>query len=76
MACGTPVVHTDYYPGTAENSWKANSPQAEDVVTALEQLLTTPHADVMQKISNARKTIEEELSWNRVAMSFICQFES
>jgi glycosyltransferase involved in cell wall biosynthesis len=76
MACGTPVVHTDYYPGTAENSWKANSPNAEDVATALEQLLATPYADMMKKISNARKTVEEKLSWDSVAMSFIYQFES
>jgi glycosyltransferase involved in cell wall biosynthesis len=76
MACGTPVVHTDYYPGTLENSWRANSSTVEDLVGALEVLLSTPYQELRDKVANARKTVEENLSWGNVAKSFIYQFKS
>jgi glycosyltransferase involved in cell wall biosynthesis len=71
MACGTPVVHTDYYPGNEDNSWVAKSSELESVIQALDDFLATPNDCRKEKIRLARKTIEEHLSWEKVANSFI-----
>lgn len=74
MACGVPVVHTDYYPGNKTNSWLAKSPSIDDVTVALEELLSTSNFELNQRTLSARKIIEEHLSWENVAEKFISNF--
>lgn len=70
MASGTPVVHTDYYPGTDENSWPADGVDAPSIANRLQALLNTPQEIRDAKIKAARRLIENELSWDAVAKKF------
>lgn len=74
MASGVPVVQTQYYPGDENNSWPAKSSSIDDVVIALENLLGSSPMEIAKKIDLARKTVEDELSWDRVALRFLNEF--
>lgn len=71
MACGTPVIHTDYYPGNESNSWVAKSSDVGSVIDAVEGFFATSRDNKIEKIRIARKTIEDHLSWEKVANSFL-----
>lgn len=74
MACGTPVIHTDYFPGDKSNSWVAESSSLDAVIAALEDFLKSSSEIRLKKIFAARKKIEENLSWDSVAQNFIGRF--
>lgn len=74
MASGTIVVHTGYFPGTTENSWKASGTSVEAVTAAIRQALNAPYEDCIAKSTAARTMIEEKLGWNAVARRFLSCF--
>ena len=69
MACGTPVVHTGYYPGTSENSWIATPSDAQSLADTVDKL----SRDEMKfkKIDLANIFVKESLSWNKIAGRFL-----
>ena len=70
MASGTPVVHTDYYPGNASNSWVARDPSREAVADAIQDMLEASKTERVARVASARAMIERELAWDAVAERF------
>lgn len=76
MASGTPVVHTDYYPGSYQNSWVSKTPSKNDVFEAMCDFINASNNEINRKRIMAREFIESELAWHMIAKKFITIFES
>jgi glycosyltransferase involved in cell wall biosynthesis len=70
MASGTPVVHTDYYPGDASNSWIAKDASCEEVAVAIQAVLQASKAERAVRVAAARAAIERDLAWDAIAERF------
>jgi glycosyltransferase involved in cell wall biosynthesis len=70
MASGTPVVHTDYYPGDASNSWIAEDASCEGVAAAMRDMLRASKAERAERVATARAVIERDLAWDAIAERF------
>jgi len=74
MASGTPVVHTNYYPGDEKNSWPVERSSVESVSDALQKFLSSSPEIIREKIINARKLIEQEFDWQIIGRRFLSMF--
>lgn len=70
MASGTPVVHTDYYPGNASNSWIAKNTSCNAVADAIQDLLGASETERAGRVASARAVVERDLAWDAVAKQF------
>lgn len=73
MACGTPVVHTGYYPGNSDNSWPAAPRSPAALVGAVNELLSDPEREA--KIQCAEALVRDTLAWPAVARAFLDMVE-
>lgn len=69
MACGTPVVHTDYFPGTLENSWVVAPGSPDALVDGVFSLMADDR--VAEKVLAGRKFVEGHLTWRTVASTML-----
>lgn len=76
MASGVPVVHTGYYPGSADNSWIAEQSSTASVAEALGRLLNSSESEIVEKTDRARALIERELEWGMVGRRFLAAFSA
>ncbi|MAQ36042.1 MAG: hypothetical protein CMO21_02295 [Thioclava sp.] len=74
MACGTPVVHTSYYPGKWDNSWEAEDTSVEAVSAAIQKVISAPLEERIARSTTARKYVEKTLGWDPVAQRFLKHF--
>lgn len=74
MASGTPVVHTDYYPGDASNSWIAKDTSCEGVAAVMQEMLGASKAERATRVATARAVIERDLAWDAIAERFARHF--
>ncbi|MFY9810954.1 glycosyltransferase family 4 protein [Aquabacterium sp.] len=70
MASGTPVIHTGYCPGDTNNSWPASDTSATSIANATTDLIYASEDEIKRRVTNARKEIEGNFSWNVVAQQF------
>lgn len=65
MACGTPVVHTGYFPGNPDNSWVVAPEDPQALVEGVNEVMAckTP----VTKTKNGLQFVSENLAWDSVA---------
>lgn len=69
MACGIPVVHTDYFPGNSKNSWVV---EPGDPDALAEGVLTALNSETREiKAMAALKFVRANLTWNIVASKML-----
>ncbi len=76
MASGTPVVQTDYFPGTADNTWLASKPDAQTVGKAIQACLEASEEERKAKVEKARQRVEQDLGWDVIGKTFASYFSS
>lgn len=74
MACGTPVITTDYLPATDETSWRVPIKNSAAIAEAILKVRDTPHDELRRKLDIAWQSTFP-FHWARIADKFIAQFE-
>lgn len=69
MASCTPVVHTGFFPGNAENSYLASPADARSIADKVIEALDDEH--LTEKVARARAFVETHLRWDAIADRFI-----
>ncbi|PHQ98798.1 MAG: hypothetical protein COB39_07470 [Marinosulfonomonas sp.] len=74
MACGTPVVHTGYFPGNPDNSWLVAPENAQALVEGVNEVMAckTPAT----KTQNGLQFVSENLAWGKVATQMLDIFDA
>lgn len=71
LACGTPVIHAGYSPGTLDNSWIA----AGGTARALADAVVSYDPDLAaSKVAQGLRDVEV-LTWAKVSKRFACELE-
>lgn len=73
MACKIPVITTGYYPSSAENSWKIETKNADDIVNKVVEVMNNPSV-VKQKSEIAYSQIGQ-FSWDAVSNKMLTYFK-
>jgi glycosyltransferase involved in cell wall biosynthesis len=70
IACGTPVLHTGYLPGSDLNSWQCESRSALSIKNKIEEFVKTDSHIIREKVNIGLADISK-LSWHHVSKRFI-----
>lgn len=72
LACGTPVVHTGYFPGDNQNSWPVEQNNPAALVAGVHEVMAS--TDVHGKTANGLEFVRKNLGWPSIAAAMLQYF--
>lgn len=73
MSCGTPVVHTGYYPGTPANSWIVAPGDTGQLVIGVNNVVAG--GDLEERTQNAIEFVSKNLNWQSISERMLSHFQ-
>lgn len=72
MACGTPVVHTGYFPGDEHNSWPVAQEDAAALYAGVQAVITC--TNISKKTDQGIEFVQNNLGWPEIAATMLKYF--